>query len=45
LGPLIKLIATNHPDLLVNVSQALGRCAEDPGTLEVIINQSIMITT
>ncbi len=36
LSPLIKLIATNHPDLLVNVSMALGRCAEDKDTLVLI---------
>lgn len=33
LEPLIKLINTTHPDLLVNVSLALGRCAEDKNTL------------
>ena len=33
LSPLIKLIATNHPELLVNVSTALGRCAKDKPTL------------
>ena len=33
LSPLIKLINTTHPDLLVNVSLALGRCAEEKTTL------------
>ena len=36
LAPLIRLIATNHPALLVNVSAALGQCAEDKMSLKVI---------
>ena len=36
LAPLIKLIATNHPDLLVNVSAALGECAKDKAILAEI---------
>jgi hypothetical protein len=31
--PLIKLISTNGPDLLVNVSEALGQCAKDKGSI------------
>ena len=33
LTPLIKLVATTNPKLLVNVSLALGRCAQDKETL------------
>ena len=33
LTPLIKLMATTNPKLLVNVSLALGRCAQDKDTL------------
>ena len=36
LKPLIKLINTNGPDLLTNVSLALGRCAEDGEALKYI---------
>jgi hypothetical protein len=33
ISPLIKLMVTNNPELLVNVSIALGRCAQDKNTL------------
>ncbi len=33
LSPLIKLLATTHPELLVNVCISLGRCAQDKDTL------------
>ena len=36
LKPLIRLINTNGPDLLTNVSLALGRCAEDTEALKYI---------
>ena len=36
LKPLIRLINTNGPDLLTNVSLALGRCAEDGEALKYI---------
>ena len=35
--PLIKLISTNGPDLLVNVSEALGQCAKDKEVLHAVI--------
>ena len=34
LAPLIRLINTNGPELLVNVSRALGECANDKDALE-----------
>ena len=34
LSPLIRLINTNGPELLVNVSRALGECANDKDALE-----------
>ena len=36
LKPLIRLINTNGPDLLTNVSLSLGRCAEDHEALKYI---------
>jgi len=36
--PLIKLITTNGPDLLVNVSEALGQCAKDKEVLQAVID-------
>ena len=39
LGPLIRLINTNGSDLLVNVSRALGKCAEDKEVLEKMRKQ------
>ena len=33
---LIKLLNTTHPDLLVNASIALGRCAEDRDNFKYI---------
>jgi hypothetical protein len=36
--PLIKLISTNGPDLLVNVSEALGQCAKDKEVLQAVID-------
>ena len=36
LKPLIRLINTNGPDLLTNVTLALGRCAEDTEALKYI---------
>ena len=34
---MIKLISTNGPDLLVNVSEALGQCAKDKEVLHAVI--------
>ena len=39
LGPLIRLINTNGSDLLVNVSRALGKCAEDKEVLDKMRKQ------
>ena len=36
--PLIKLITTQGPDLLVNVSEALGQCAKDKEVLQAVID-------
>ena len=36
--PLIKLITTQGPDLLVNVSEALGQCAKDRDVLQAVID-------
>ena len=38
LVPLIRLISTNGPELLVNVSRALGECANDKDALERMVS-------